>query len=107
MKYLLVKIGNQESANLEEGLAQPLLLDSEETLDEKSEDNDDSVDYEKSHEPATSFVSAYKLLTPSVKVCFFFCLSTTLLFFPEPKHIKIKHITLRCIYVHNFDNVRK
>ncbi|KAF7010359.1 hypothetical protein CFC21_024780 [Triticum aestivum] len=59
--------GHQESANLEEGLAQPLLLGSEERLDDISEDNDDEDD-KSSHEPATSFASAYKLLTPSVKV---------------------------------------
>ncbi|KAM3388708.1 hypothetical protein ACQJBY_011071 [Aegilops geniculata] len=59
--------GHQESANLEEGLAQPLLLGSEERLDDNSEDNDDE-DAKSSHEPATSFASAYKLLTPSVKV---------------------------------------
>ncbi|VAH50300.1 unnamed protein product [Triticum turgidum subsp. durum] len=58
--------GHQESANLEEGLAQPLLLGSEERLDDISEDNDDEDD-KSSHEPATSFASAYKLLTPSVK----------------------------------------
>ncbi|XP_047061792.1 SPX domain-containing membrane protein OsI_17046 isoform X1 [Lolium rigidum] len=60
-------IGHQESANLEEGLAQPLLI-AEDRMDENSEDNDDTTDSQKSHEPATSFVSAYKLLTPSVKV---------------------------------------
>lgn len=59
--------GHQESANLEEGLAQPLLLGSEERLDDNSEDNDEE-DAKSSHEPATSFASAYKLLTPSVKV---------------------------------------
>ncbi|VAH35026.1 unnamed protein product [Triticum turgidum subsp. durum] len=59
--------GHQESANLEEGLAQPLLIGSEERLDDNSEDNDDE-DAKSSHEPATSFASAYKLLTPSVKV---------------------------------------
>ncbi|KAM3369155.1 hypothetical protein ACQJBY_017207 [Aegilops geniculata] len=58
--------GHHESANLEEGLA-PLLLGSEERLDDISEDNDDE-DAKSSHEPATSFASAYKLLTPSVKV---------------------------------------
>jgi hypothetical protein len=64
---------------LEEGLAQPLLI-AEDRMDENSEDNDDTTDSQKSHEPATSFVSAYKLLTPSVKVCFF-RLSATFFFF--------------------------
>ncbi|XP_062185255.1 SPX domain-containing membrane protein OsI_17046-like isoform X2 [Phragmites australis] len=57
--------GHQGSANLEEGLAQPLLLGTEGRQDEISEDNE--VDSENSHEPATSIASAYRLLTPSVK----------------------------------------
>lgn len=60
--------GHQGSTNLEEGLAQPLLLGTDERQDENAEDNDDNEDSENSHEPATSFASAYKLLTPSVKV---------------------------------------
>ncbi|OEL32692.1 SPX domain-containing membrane protein [Dichanthelium oligosanthes] len=59
---------HQGNANLEEGLAQPLLLDTEGRQDENSEDNDGSeVALENSHEPVTSIASAYRLLTPSVK----------------------------------------
>jgi hypothetical protein len=55
---------------LEEGLAQPLLI-GEQSQDENSEDNEDTeVTSENSHEPATSIASAYRLLTPSVKVSF-------------------------------------
>ncbi|XP_027085553.1 SPX domain-containing membrane protein At4g22990 [Coffea arabica] len=61
---------NVESENLEKGLAQPLLLTSEE-----NQQQDDDQDYDGSEEaseesrgPATSIGSAYRLLTPSVKV---------------------------------------
>ncbi|PWZ44573.1 hypothetical protein Zm00014a_021804 [Zea mays] len=58
----------QGNSNLEEGLAQPLLLGVEQRQDENSDDNDDTeVSSERSHEPATSIASAYRLLTPSVK----------------------------------------
>uniref|UniRef100_A0A0E0PCY3 SPX domain-containing protein n=1 Tax=Oryza rufipogon TaxID=4529 RepID=A0A0E0PCY3_ORYRU len=61
--------GHQVNANLEEGLAQPLLTGSEEGQDQNAEDNDDNEEESKnSHGPATSISSAYKLLTPSVKV---------------------------------------
>jgi hypothetical protein len=64
-----MKIGRQGNSNLEEGLAQPLLLGVEQRQDENSDDNDDTeVSSERSHEPATSIASAYRLLTPSVKV---------------------------------------
>ncbi|CAN6240560.1 unnamed protein product [Urochloa humidicola] len=60
--------GHQGNANLEEGLAQPLLIGTEQRQDESSEDNDDSeVASENAHGPATSIGSAYRLLTPSVK----------------------------------------
>ncbi|CAD6262631.1 unnamed protein product [Miscanthus lutarioriparius] len=60
--------GRQGNSNLEEGLAQPLLLGIEQRQGENSEDNDDTeVASESSHEPATSIASAYRLLTPSVK----------------------------------------
>lgn len=60
--------GRQGNPNLEEGLAQPLLLGIEQRQEENSEDNDDTeVASESSHEPATSIASAYRLLTPSVK----------------------------------------
>nr|CAB3487981.1 unnamed protein product [Digitaria exilis] len=63
----LCKSSHQGNANLEEGLAQPL-VSTERAQDENSEDNDDSeVASENSHGPATSIASAYRLLTPSVK----------------------------------------
>lgn len=61
--------GHRRSDNLEDGLAQPLLIDAKERQDENGEDNDDNEgDPEDSHKPATSLAAAYRLLTPSVKV---------------------------------------
>ncbi|XP_058221762.1 SPX domain-containing membrane protein At4g22990-like [Rhododendron vialii] len=56
---------------LEDGLAQPLLLGSEKT--QEDEDGDQECDGseeppEESRQPAASIASAYRLLTPSVKV---------------------------------------
>jgi hypothetical protein len=66
-----MKIGRQGNSNLEAGLAEPLLQGIERRQDENSEVNDDTeVESESSHEPATSIASAYRLLTPSVKVSF-------------------------------------
>ncbi|KAK8947975.1 hypothetical protein KSP40_PGU004831 [Platanthera guangdongensis] len=54
---------------LEDGLAQPLLLSSEDKENEDEEEFDDSEEAsEDSRTPANSIGSAYKLLTPSVKV---------------------------------------
>ncbi|XP_077235013.1 SPX domain-containing membrane protein At4g22990-like [Tasmannia lanceolata] len=60
-----------ENEAIENGLKQPLLLSSE----EKQQDEDDDQEYdeseeapEQSHRAATSIASAYRLLTPSVKV---------------------------------------
>ncbi|KAG0484311.1 hypothetical protein HPP92_008390 [Vanilla planifolia] len=54
---------------LESGIAQPLLLSSEDNENEEGEECDDSEEgSEDSRKSATSFGSAYKLLTPSVKV---------------------------------------
>lgn len=54
---------------LENGLAQPLLLSSEDKENEGEEDFDDSEEAsEDSRKPANSVGSAYRLLTPSVKV---------------------------------------
>jgi hypothetical protein len=61
---------------VENGLAQPLLGDSESKPNEEEEDDDDEGDASEesaqdSRKPATSIGSAYRLLTPSVKVyCF-------------------------------------
>lgn len=55
---------------LENGIAQPLLRDTEKKQnDDEDEDVDDSEEaVEDSRKPATSIGSAYRLLTPSVKV---------------------------------------
>lgn len=60
-----------DNSALEKGLQQPLLITSE----EKPEDEDGDQEYdgsdetsEESHPPANSIRSAYRLLTPSVKV---------------------------------------
>jgi hypothetical protein len=64
---------------VENGLAQPLLGDSESKPNEEEDDDDDDDDEgdaseesaQDSRKPATSIGSAYRLLTPSVKVyCF-------------------------------------
>ncbi|XP_057775704.1 SPX domain-containing membrane protein At4g22990-like [Salvia miltiorrhiza] len=60
-----------EQVNLENGPAQPLLLKSNET--EEDEEGDEEYDMseeasEESRRPANSLASAYRLLTPSVKV---------------------------------------
>ncbi|KAG1354615.1 SPX domain-containing membrane protein [Cocos nucifera] len=62
--------GHLENERLESGLVQPLLINSKEKQDEDGEqDFDDSEEsLEESHRPATSIASAYRLLTPSVKV---------------------------------------
>ncbi|XP_004298733.1 PREDICTED: SPX domain-containing membrane protein At4g11810-like [Fragaria vesca subsp. vesca] len=63
--------GQAENDALEKGLKKPLLVASE----NKNEDEDDDLDIDESEEavdesrrPATSIGSAYRLLTPSVKV---------------------------------------
>ncbi|KDP25522.1 hypothetical protein JCGZ_20678 [Jatropha curcas] len=63
--------GLRENDVLEKGLKQPLLLSSESKQeDENGEGECDGSDEapEESRRPATSIVSAYRLLTPSVKV---------------------------------------
>ncbi|XP_058104729.1 SPX domain-containing membrane protein At4g22990-like [Magnolia sinica] len=63
--------GPVQSEELEKGLAQPLLLSSEEkeTDEDESQECDGSEESsEHSHKPANSIASAYRLLTPSVKV---------------------------------------
>ncbi|GMJ06180.1 hypothetical protein like AT4G22990 [Hibiscus trionum] len=59
-----------EKSKLEKGLKQPLLITSEEKKedDEDPEADGSEEDREDSHRPATSMVSAYRLLTPSIKV---------------------------------------
>ncbi|PRQ17851.1 putative SPX domain, major facilitator superfamily [Rosa chinensis] len=67
--------GKAESDALEKGLKKPLLITSENTSENNKEDEDDDPDIDESEEaveesrrPATSIGSAYRLLTPSVKV---------------------------------------
>ncbi|XP_043698292.1 SPX domain-containing membrane protein At4g22990-like isoform X1 [Telopea speciosissima] len=65
--------GPAENDALEKGLAQPLLLSSEEKQEDEDNDGDQECDgseeaSEESHRPAASIASAYRLLTPSVKV---------------------------------------
>lgn len=62
--------GHVDGGQLEGGLVQPLLLNSEEKKTEDAdEENDDSEEAsEDSRLPANSIASAYRLLTPSVKV---------------------------------------
>ncbi|KAK1304163.1 hypothetical protein QJS10_CPB11g00602 [Acorus calamus] len=66
-----VDAGTTENEGLENGLRQPLILSSE----DKKQDEDGDQEYDESEEapeesrkPATSIASAYRLLTPSVKV---------------------------------------
>lgn len=68
MFYLYAETAENDA--LEKGLKHPLLITSEEKQDD---DEDPEVDgseeaSEESHQPATSIGSAYRLLTPSVKV---------------------------------------
>ncbi|XVE64911.1 hypothetical protein DITRI_Ditri07aG0140100 [Diplodiscus trichospermus] len=59
-----------ESNALEKGLKQPLLITSEEKQEDDEDPEGDGSEEasEESRRPATSIVSAYRLLTPSVKV---------------------------------------
>ncbi|XP_047177649.1 SPX domain-containing membrane protein At4g11810-like [Vigna umbellata] len=61
---------NTENSALEKGLRHPLLISSENKVDEDADqDNDDSEeDPKESRQPANSIGAAYRLLTPSVKV---------------------------------------
>ncbi|XP_008803249.2 SPX domain-containing membrane protein OsI_17046-like [Phoenix dactylifera] len=65
-----VDAGHLENERLENGLVQPLLINSNEKQDEDGEEDfeDSEEASEESHGPATSIASAYRLLTPSVKV---------------------------------------
>ncbi|XP_027357722.1 SPX domain-containing membrane protein At4g22990-like isoform X3 [Abrus precatorius] len=61
---------DEANSALEKGLKQPLLISSEDGVDEDADqDYDDSEEaLEESRQPANSMASAYRLLTPSVKV---------------------------------------
>ncbi|EEF51082.1 SPX domain-containing membrane protein At4g22990 isoform X2 [Ricinus communis] len=63
--------GPRENDALEKGLKQPLLLSSEAKQEDENDDGECDASEEapeESRTPATSIVSAYRLLTPSVKV---------------------------------------
>lgn len=69
--WILSPTEQAENDEIEKGLTEPLLLNDEnkqhdEDEDKDCEDNEEAL--EESHKPATSFASAYRLLTPSVKV---------------------------------------
>lgn len=74
MVHFVAKTEHVETENLEDGLVQPLLLSSKDKLDEdEDQDFEDSEESsEDSHKPVTSIASAYRLLTPSVKVRLFY-----------------------------------
>lgn len=66
-----------EDGELEKGLGQPLLMGSTETQeDEEDPDCEDSEGREVTQKAANSIGSAYRLLTPSVKVLHFHSLIT-------------------------------
>lgn len=61
----------QEAVKID--FTQPLLLNSEAKLQDNNVDqefDDGEEDSDENHKPVTSIVSAYRLLTPSVKVLF-------------------------------------
>lgn len=63
--------GKIENGLVQKGITEPLLLSAEEMKQDEDEDQDCDNSEESAEEiqkPVTSIVSAYKLLTPSVKV---------------------------------------
>lgn len=72
MLYMFI---STENVVLEHGITQPLISSSGEMKQDEDEDEDDEYDIsevgsDECQNPVTSILSAYKLLTPSVKVCF-------------------------------------
>lgn len=66
-------LGPSVNYTVENGFTQPLLLNMEskqqgQDEDQEYDDDDEEDSCEKTHKPVTSIVSAYRLLTPSVKV---------------------------------------
>ena len=59
-----------ESSRVEEGLRLPLLITSGIKPEDEEECDESEESPEDSHKPANSFIEAYRLLTPSVKVSF-------------------------------------
>lgn len=74
MLYMFI---SAENVVLEHGITQPLISSSGEIKQDEDEDEGEEDEYDisevgsdESQNPVTSILSAYKLLTPSVKVCF-------------------------------------
>lgn len=83
-----------ENDALEKGLKQPLLISSV----DKQEDEDGDQEYdeseeasEDSHKPATSVGSAYRLLTPSVKVFDYSYTANTLIIWATGLGVAYRH----------------
>lgn len=70
-RTVLSTTGHVNGEQLEGGLVQPLLLNSEEKKSEDGDYDDSEEASEDSRLPANSIASAYRLLTPSVKVWIF------------------------------------
>ncbi|CAN1332402.1 SPX domain-containing membrane protein At4g22990, partial [Linum perenne] len=73
-RYSMSMAGPLWSDAMENGSTQPLLLESEAKYEDEDDDQEldgGEGDSEASHEPVTSIVSAYQLLTPAVKVQLF------------------------------------
>jgi len=66
--FILITGQTVDIGRLENGLAQPLLTDSVDKQNEDEEVDDSEEAADDSRKPATSIGSAYRLLTPSVKV---------------------------------------
>lgn len=67
--FSFLTAGHAENDELESGLVHPLLLSSENKQSEDEvQDYDSEEASEDSRKPATSITSAYRLLTPSIKV---------------------------------------
>ena len=66
--FILITAQTVDIGRLETGLAQPLLTDSVDKQNEDEEVDDSEEAADDSRKPATSIGSAYRLLTPSVKV---------------------------------------
>ncbi|KAL1569008.1 SPX domain-containing membrane protein-like protein [Salvia divinorum] len=62
------ELNTEEQVSLENGPAQPLLLKSIENEEDEEGDEESEEAAEESRQPANSLASAYRLLTPSVKV---------------------------------------
>ena len=64
--------GSTNSDSLEKGVTEPLLISSQPHQDQEDDDVEDASEEtsEDTRAPVNSLGAAYRLLTPSVKVCF-------------------------------------